>query len=74
MCETDNENLIDGVLKYMITIKDHTALHKQQCDTSPQGRSIIQTTINDILSITLDKSVPEVSDIICIQLILIFIP
>ena len=59
LCETDNENLIDDVLDYIIKLKDNT-LH---CDTitPSQERSIIHTTVNDVLSITLDKSVPEVN-------------
>ena len=58
LCETDNENLIDDVLDYIIKIKDNT-LH---CDTIiPSQRSIIHTTVNDVLSIALEKSVPKVN-------------
>ena len=59
LCETDNENLIDDVLDYIIKIKDNT-LH---CDTitPSQERSIIHTTVNDVLSIALEKSVPKVN-------------
>jgi hypothetical protein len=55
LCEIDNENLIDEVFEY---IKN---LQQQHYDTPPPDRSIIHTTVSDVLSITVDKSVPEVN-------------